>query len=155
MIMHSDPLLNPPAPRFSLLDQEGKKHSSDDYHGQWYMIYFYPKDDTPGCTKQACNLRDDFSALKNRHISVLGISLDSIQQHASFADKHQLPFPLLADQDGHIARAYQALFSLGPLKLAKRHSFLIDPEGVIRAVFRQVKAGQHSQQILQTFDQLK
>ncbi len=118
------------------------------------MLYFYPKDDTPGCTKQACNLRDDFSALKNRNITVLGISLDSSQQHANFAAKYQLPFPLLADQDGRVARAYQALFSLGPLQLAKRHSFLIDPEGVIRVVFRQVKAGQHSQQILQAFEQL-
>ena len=74
------------------------------------MLYFYPKDDTPGCTKQACNLRDDFSALKNRNITVLGISLDSSQQHANFAAKYQLPFPLLADQDGRVARAYQALF---------------------------------------------
>lgn len=153
--MSTDKLLNQPAPSFSLFDQENKQHQLSDYQGQWCVIYFYPKDDTPGCTKQACNLRDDYTVLQSLNISILGISLDNSATHAYFADKYQLPFPLLADQNGQVASAYQALFTLGPFKLAKRHSFLIDPAGIIRAIFRQVNTSQHTKQILEVFQQLR
>ena len=152
--MNIDPLLNHPEPNFALLDQELKSHCLDDYLASWLVIYFYPKDDTPGCTKQACNLRDDFNALKDRGINLLGLSLDSSEKHSKFIQKHQLPFPLLSDKEGLVAKEYQSLFSLGPIKFAKRHSFLIDPNGIVRAVFRKVIPNQHSQQILDSVDSL-
>jgi peroxiredoxin Q/BCP len=149
-----DAMLNQTAPAFSLPDQNDTLHSPSDYRGRWCVIYFYPKDDTPGCTKQACNLRDNYAVLVDKNIQIIGISCDKEQNHQQFADKYQLPFTLLSDAQGTTARQYQCLFSLGPIKFAKRHSFLIDPEGIIRATFRNVQAGQHSQQILDAFERL-
>ena len=150
----TDAMLDQVAPKFSLLDQHGNQHSLQDYQGDWCVIYFYPKDDTPGCTKQACNLRNNYSALTEKNIKIIGISVDTQQKHQQFVDKYQLPFPLLSDVKGGIAKQYKCLFSLGPIKFAKRHSFLIDPSGTIRAIFRSVQADQHSQQILASFQRL-
>lgn len=144
-------MLNQPAPAFSLPDHNGVLHRLSDYQGHWCLIYFYPKDDTPGCTKQACNLRDNYALLRDENIQVIGISLDNQKNHQQFVVKHQLPYTLLSDEKGVTARLYQCLFSLGPIKFAKRHSFLIDPSGIIRAVYRNIQAGQHSRQILEAY----
>lgn len=136
------------APKFELIDQHGNTHSLSQYRGHWVIVYFYPKNDTPGCTKQACEFRDDYKVLRANNTQVLGVSIDDRKSHAEFANKYQLPFPLLADTDGTIAKQYQALLNLGVFKLAKRHSFIIDPKGIIQMIYRKVDAKTHSDQIL-------
>lgn len=143
------------APDFNLLDQQGKSHSLNNYRGQWIVLYFYPKDDTPGCTKEACEFRDDYKTLRARNTQVLGVSVDHTDSHAKFAEKYSLPFPLLADTDGHTAKQYQALMNLGIVKLAKRHTFIIDPEGIIQMIYRKVDASSHSDQILDDLNKLQ
>lgn len=136
------------APEFNLYDQNGKTHSINQYAGQWLVLYFYPKDDTPGCIKEACAFRDEFRVITEQNTQVLGVSIDSQQSHAEFAEKYNLPFPLLADVGGKVAKSYQSLFSLGPFKFAKRHSFIIDPEGIVRKIYRRVNVSRHSQEII-------
>ncbi len=136
------------APDFSLLDQQGHAHSLKQYLGQWVVLYFYPKDDTPGCTQEACEFRDDYTVLQANNTQVLGVSLDNSSRHAAFSTKHRLPFPLLTDTNGQVARQYQALLNLGIIKIAKRHTFIIDPQGTIQKIYRKVNAHTHSKQIL-------
>ena len=143
------------APAFALKDQANKLHALADYRGRWVVLYFYPKDDTPGCTTEACNFRDDLGALRALTVQVLGVSLDDVQSHARFAEKFRLTFPLLADTDGVVARAYGALWSLGPIKFAKRHSFIIDPEGRIAKIYRDVKPETHSRELQQDLVKLQ
>lgn len=144
-----------PAPAFQLTDQSGTTRSLADYRGQWVVLYFYPKDDTPGCTTEACNFRDDLPMLRNLNVQILGVSVDDATSHARFADKFHLPFPLLADTTGEVARQYEALTSFGPFKFAKRQTFLIDPEGRLAKIYRDVKASTHSREILQDLKQLQ
>ena len=136
------------APEFELKDQDGETHSLEKYRGQWVVMYFYPKDDTPGCTKEACAFRDDYKTISAQNTQVLGISVDSTESHAEFAEKYNLPFPLLADIDGLVAKNYQSLLSLGFIKLAKRHTFIVDPDGIIKMIYRKVEPNSHSDQIL-------
>ena len=136
------------APDFLLNDQNGESHSLEKYRGQWVVLYFYPKDDTPGCTKQACAFRDDYKTLSAHNTQVLGISVDSIDSHDEFANKYSLPFPLLADIQGETAKNYQTLTSLGIIKFAKRHTFIIDPHGIIKKIYRKVDVSSHSDQVL-------
>ncbi len=143
------------APEFQLIDQHGQTHTLEKYRGRWIVLYFYPKDDTPGCTKQACAFRDDYKIISAQNIQVLGISLDSTKSHAKFAEKYNLPFPLLADKQGSIAKSYQALTSLGFFKLAKRHTFIIDPNGIIKMIYRKVDVATHSDQILTDLKKLQ
>ena len=138
-----------PAPDFRLLDQYGKPHSLADYRGRWVVLYFYPKDDTPGCTKEACAFRDDIRQLQQMQVALLGVSLDSVDSHRGFAKKYSLPFPLLADPGGEVAGAYGALWSLGPIRFARRHSFIIDPQGRIARIYRAVTPGGHSDEVIQ------
>ncbi|TNF37319.1 MAG: peroxiredoxin [Gammaproteobacteria bacterium] len=137
-----------PAPDFSLLDQNFKTHTLADYQDQWLVLYFYPKNDTPGCTTEACNFRDDIIHIRALKAQVIGISLDDAKSHEAFARKYSLPFPLLADTEGTTAEAYGALWKLGPVKFAKRHSFIIGPDGLIRKIYRDVDPKLHSQQII-------
>lgn len=137
-----------PAPEFILPDQSGTEHHLSDYRGRWVVLYFYPKDDTPGCTAEACSFRDDILQLRDLDVVVLGVSLDSRESHSAFADKHVLPFPLLSDERAEVSELYDTLFSLGPLMFAKRHTFLIDPEGKVAKVYRKVKAKVHSDQVI-------
>lgn len=137
-----------PAPAFELKDQDGKAHRLEDYRGRWVVLYFYPKDDTPGCTKEACNFRDDLPTLRNLGVQILGVSVDDVASHAAFARKFGLPFPLLADAGGAVARRYGSLWSLGPIKFAKRHSFIIDPQGRVARVYREVEPAQHSREVI-------
>jgi len=137
-----------PAPHFALQDQDGEQHRLQDYAGRWLVVYFYPKNDTPGCTREACEFRDDVFQFGKLNVGLLGISLDDIESHRRFAEKYSLPFPLLSDAEGRVAEAYGSLFSLGPLKFAKRHSFIIDPASRIARVYRDVDPKSHSDQVI-------
>lgn len=144
---------NQPAPEFTLPDETGVAHSLAEYRGKPVVLYFYPKDDTPGCTTEACNFRDDYHVYAENGIPVLGVSPDSVQSHAKFKEKYHLPFTLLADEGHKIADAYGVW---GPKKMMGREydgifrtTFLIGPDGQIVKVFENVKPDGHSQEILQ------
>jgi len=144
-----------PAPAFSLPDQNGKLHALSEYAGKWTVLYFYPKDDTPGCTKEACSFRDDLHQLENLGAQVIGVSVDDSDSHAKFAQKYHLPFPLLADKSGKVADSYGALTNLGLIKIAKRYTFLISPDGKIAKVYQSVDTSRHSQEIIDDLKLLK
>ncbi|GFO72358.1 peroxiredoxin Q/BCP [Bathymodiolus japonicus methanotrophic gill symbiont] len=147
--------LNQAAPNFVLYDAHENLHQLSDYRDQWLVIYFYPKDNTPGCTKEACALRDDHQAFANLKAQVVGISTDNSKSHLDFTAKQSLPFTLLADPEGKVSAAYGALFKLGPIKFCKRHSFIIDPTGKIAKIYRSVTPSLHSQKLLQDIEQLQ
>lgn len=134
---------------FSAIDQNGEEHSLAKYQGNWVLLYFYPKDNTPGCTKEACAFRDLFSEFKKAEVKVLGISRDSAASHQKFALKHQLPFTLLADENKEIIKKYQAD------GLFKRISYLIDPKGYIAKAYPKVKPEEHAQEILDDLSTLQ
>jgi peroxiredoxin Q/BCP len=136
------------APDFRLQDQNGQWHTLEQHRGQWIALYFYPKDQTPGCTKEACAFRDNIFAFEALGATILGISVDDVESHKKFAEKYSLPFALLADTGGTVARRYDVLRSLGPLKFAKRQSFLIDPSGRIVRHYTKVDAEKHSDEVL-------
>jgi len=137
------------APDFDLPDHNGNRHRLADYRGRWVVLYFYPKDDTPGCTAEACGFRDDITELRGLGAEVLGVSTDDGASHARFAAKFGLPFPLLADAGGKTARAYGSLLSVGPLKAARRHTFLIDPGGRLARIWRKVEAKRHAAAVIE------
>lgn len=149
-IAHAGPTPEPgsPAPVFTLPDAKQQNHSLKDYAGQWLVLYFYPKDDTLGCTKEACSFRDDMFQLEKLGAKVVGISVDDSASHAKFAEKYSLPFPLLSDADGKVADSYGALTNLGIIKIAKRYTYLIDPKGQIAKHYLSVDTSKHSQQII-------
>src|SRR3990172_5285488 len=126
------PATGAPAPAFSLADQAGKTRTLAEFRGKWVVLYFYPKDDTPGCTEEACNFRDDIFALSRMDAQVIGVSLDDSASHAQFAKKYSLPFPLLADPSGAVTDSYGALPQGG--RYAKRYTFLFDPAGKVAKV---------------------
>jgi peroxiredoxin Q/BCP len=145
-----------PAPDFSLPDETGTMRSLSEFRGKPVILYFYPKDDTPGCTQEACNFRDDYSAYEKAGVTILGVSPDSPKSHAKFKNKYWLPFPLLADEDHQVAERYNVW---GPKKYMGRSyegiyrtTFLIDAEGVIQKVFENVKPADHSAEILATLN---
>ena len=147
--------LNQSAPNFQLDDAHGIPHTLADYQGHWLIIYFYPKDNTPGCTKEACALRDDSEGFARLNSKIIGISTDNSNSHLKFSEQQSLPFALLADTEGQVSAVYGALFKLGPLKFCKRHSFIIDPAGKIAKIYRSVSPGLHSQALLQDLQQLQ
>ncbi|MBT7952361.1 MAG: peroxiredoxin [Gammaproteobacteria bacterium] len=136
------------APGFELIDQYKKTHKLADYAGKWLVLYFYPKDDTPGCTTEACSFRDDIFKIHELGAEVLGVSLDSAESHAKFAEKHGLPFSLLSDAESEVAEKYGCLTSMGPLTYAKRHTFIIDPEGKLAKIYRKVKPKKHVAEVI-------
>ncbi len=136
------------APSFTLNDAQGQTHYLSDYAGKYLVLYFYPKDDTPGCTKEACQFRDDMVQLEKLEAKVVGISVDSSESHANFAKKYHLPFPLLADPKGKVAESYHALTNFYVVKIAKRYTFLINPVGKIAKIYTNVDTSNHSQQII-------
>ncbi len=148
------PRAGQPAPAFSLVDQSQTMHSLKDYAGKWVVLYFYPKDDTPGCTKEACSFRDDLTQLEKLGAQVIGVSVDDSDSHAKFAAKYHLPFPLLADKNGSVAESYGALNNLGIIKIAKRYTFLIDPQGRIAKTYLSVDTSRHSQEIIDDLKKL-
>ncbi len=141
-----------PAPEFEMLDDTNVKRKLSDFRGKNVVLYFYPADDTPGCTKEACNFRDDYSAYENANVVVLGVSPDSVESHVKFKKKFQLQFPLLVDEGHQVCDAYGAW---GPKKyLGKeyegvlRTTFLIDGNGNIIKVFENVRPAEHSAEVL-------
>ena len=117
------------------------------YRGRWLVLYFYPRDATPGCTREACDFRDNLLKVQALNAEVVGISVDSSDAHARFAKQHHLPFPLLADTAGKTAAAYGALFKLGPLRFARRHTFILTPEGRVGKIYRQVNPDHHAAEV--------
>lgn len=137
------------APDFELIDQDGAMHSIEDYRGKWVALYFYPKDNTPGCTTEACEFRDNIFAFKRANCEILGVSLDDAESHKAFAEEHDLPFPLLADTEGTTAAAYGVKAKLFGMTLAKRQTFLIDPDGNIAKHYENVDPDSHTAEVLE------
>jgi peroxiredoxin Q/BCP len=129
-----------PAPDFKLPDQNGKVHTLEDFRGKWLALYFYPKDDTPGCTEQACKFRDDLHKLTALGANVVGVSV---------------PFPLLADNNGETAVQYGSLLNLGIVKFAKRNTFLIDPKGKIAKIYLSASASRNSIEVIEDLKKLQ
>lgn len=143
-----------PAPDFALPDETETVRRLSDFRGSYVILYFYPEDDTPGCTKEACNFRDDYSAYEDAGITILGVSPDSPKSHAKFKKKYGLPFSLLADQGHKICDVYgvwgeKSLFGHHYLGVV-RTTFLIDPQGNIAQVFEKVRPSEHSAELLAT-----
>lgn len=139
------------APAFSLQDQDGVTHTLNQYLGKKVLIYFYPKDDTPGCTTEACSFRDSYSMLQEAGLVVLGISKDTVKSHKKFGEKYNLPFPLLADIDTTVCQAYgvwgKKKFMGREYMGISRKSFLIDEEGKIAKIYEEVKPKDHTKEV--------
>ena len=137
---------------FTLPDQNGKMQSLSSYRGKWVVLYFYPKDDTPGCTKEACNFRDSFHVLEGKNVVILGVSKDSVASHAKFAKKYDLNFPLLADEERVAIDAYGAWvkkkFMGHEFEGVTRMTYLIDPEGKVGKVYPKVNPLTHASEII-------
>jgi peroxiredoxin Q/BCP len=135
------------APDFTLADQNGSMHTLSSYLGQKIVVYFYPKDDTPGCTKEACGIRDNFKEFISEQIQVFGISYDNPESHKKFAEKYEIPFILLSDTDKKVAKSYAA----NGLLFAKRKTYLINEEGRIIKIFEKVDVSDHANEIINEF----
>lgn len=142
------------APDFRLQDQNGTWHSLDRYRGQWIVLYFYPKDDTPGCTTEACAFRDNIFAFEDVGAVILGVSLDDVESHQAFAEKYSLPFSLLSDADGQAATKYGVLRTSGTFRFAQRQSFIIDPNGNVARHYAKVDPANHSKEVLADLKEL-
>jgi peroxiredoxin Q/BCP len=150
------PAVGKAAPAFKLQDQAGKWHSLADYKGKWVALYFYPKDDTPGCTTQACGFRDNIFAFNKEGAVIVGISVDAVASHKEFAEKHSLPFTLLADSDKAVTRSYGVLKTyMGVMEMARRDTFIIDPQGRIAKHYESVDPEGHAQVVLADIKALK
>ena len=136
------------APSFSLEDQNSLTHQLGGYTGKWVVLYFYPKDDTPGCTTQACDFRDAVKRIIASKSVVFGSSLDSVESHKKFSDKNNLPFSLLSDNKGKVAKQYNSLSNFLGYKSAKRNTFIISPEGKIAKIYLSVDPKTHSEMVL-------
>ena len=139
------------APDFTLFDQHGSTHTLSLYKGKKVVIYFYPKDDTPGCTKQACSIRDSYNEFSNQDIVVFGISYDNSITHQKFIQKYKLPFNLLSDSDKTVSQLYGTKGVFFPI----RKTFLIDESGIIVKVYNQVSVLDHGNDILREFNTMK
>ena len=140
------------APDFTLSDQFDNNHTLSDYQGNWVILYFYPKDMTPGCTTEACNFRDNFPNFQKLNTAILGISKDNNKRHATFADKYKLPFSLLSDTEGEVCEKYdvwkkKSLYGKTFMGIV-RSTFLIDPDGKIARVYSKVKVKEHASELL-------
>src|SRR5580693_1970841 len=143
------------APDFTLPSQEGSPVSLKDYRGKWVVLYFYPKDQTAGCTREAHNFQTDEPKYSQRNAVVLGVSLDSVDSHKKFCAKDGLNFKLLADRDGKVSEEYGSLTNLGVAKFAARNTFLIDPSGKVRKAYTRVDPSRHSEDVLAALDRLQ
>jgi peroxiredoxin Q/BCP len=147
------PKVGEAAPDFSLPDQNGQTHKLSDFRGKWLVLYFYVKDDTPGCTEQACKFRDDIHQLGELGAQVVGVSVDNTASHADFAKKYSLPFPLLADSKGETAARYDSLRGDGIL--AKRNTFVIDPRSRIAKIYLSASTSRNSAEVIEDLKKLK
>ena len=147
--VNADPVkIGQPAPEFELPDQTGQLHSLEDYRDQWVVLYFYPKDETPGCITEACEFRDRIFDFRKANAQILGVSLDDVESHQKFAENYDLPVPLLADVAGKTAHAYGVRTRMIGMQIAKRETFLIDPDGNLVKHYRNVKPATHSAEVL-------
>jgi peroxiredoxin Q/BCP len=142
------------APDFNLQDQNGNWHTLDNYKGQWVVLFFYPKDQTPGCTTEACNFRDNIFEFQKLNAQILGVSLDDIESHQAFSEKYSLPYPILADVNKECATEYGVLGKFMMMTIAKRQSFLINPEGQIVKHYKKVDPDTHTKEVIIDLKQL-
>ena len=142
------PKIGQMAPIFDLPDQSGTRHKLQDYSGSWLVLYFYPKDDTPICTKEACAFRDDFAKIRAAGANIVGISLDDVSSHAKFAKKNHLPFALLSDTSGKVTEEYGVMMNLLLFRIPKRYTFLIDPDGHVAKIYDKVQVYAHVNDVL-------
>jgi len=142
------PQVGSAAPGFKLQDQNGEWHDLNDYRGKWLAVYFYPKDDTPGCTTEACSFRDNIYAFKGIGAEVVGISVDDVDSHKDFATKYKLPFTILSDAGGSVSDAYGVLRDYKMMQIASRQSFLVNPDGIIVKHYADVDPESHTEQVL-------
>jgi thioredoxin-dependent peroxiredoxin len=153
-LAEDQPAVGEPAPDFELPDQEGQLHSLEDYRDSWVVLYFYPKDETPGCTTEACEFRDNIFAYRKLDAQIIGVSLDDVDSHSKFAEKHGLPFPLLADTEGSVAEAYGVKTRKFGFAMANRETFIIGPEGNIAKHYADVDPDTHSADVLDDLEAL-
>ena len=150
--------INNIAPDFSLPDQNGENHKLSDYRGSWVLLYFYPKDDTPGCAKEACSIRDNYPDFKKLKINVFGVSIDSTESHKKFKEKYDLPFTLLSDRNKEVVKKYGAWgkkkFMGKEYDGIYRISFLINPKGKIAKIYKKVTPEIHAQEVLKDLNDL-
>lgn len=144
-----------PAPQFKLQDQKQKWHELSQYKGQWVVLYFYPKDNSPGCTEEANQFKALYPTFQKNNAVVLGVSLDDVQSHQKFSEKLDLPFPILADQQHSLANQLNVVRNLGLFKVAKRESFLIDPNGTIVYHYSSVNTQSHAAEVLNDIQKFK
>ena len=152
--LQASPNVGSEAPDFSLKDQYGKTHNLKDYKGQWLVVYFYPRDNTPGCTIEAGSFRDNHKQFASRNSSVVGISVDDVESHLDFSDTLKLNFSLLADEDKKTAKSYQVLTDLGLIAYSSRETFIIDPDGRIANHYDDVDPKTHTKIVLEKLDEL-
>jgi len=154
-MVYAESMQGQPAPTFNLQDQTGEQHQLNDYAGQWLVVYFYPKDDTSGCTIEAKAFRDNYQVLKAMNTEVLGVSLDDAASHQAFIDKHNLPFNLLVDSDKMMSRAYGVDGGMAFFSYAKRQTFIIDPKGYIAEHFEDVDPSSHFDEVFVALKKLQ
>ena len=142
------------APNFNLQDQNGEWHTLDNYKGKWVVLFFYPKDQTPGCTTEACNFRDNIFEFEKLNAQILGVSLDDVESHQAFSEKYSLPYPILADVNKECATEYGVLGKFMMMTIAKRQSFLINPEGSIVKHYKKVDPDTHTKEVIVDLKQL-
>ncbi len=142
------------APGFDIPDQHGVFHTLKEYKGKWLVLYFYPKDDTPGCTTEALNFSKDYKTIQDMGAEIVGASLDDIESHKKFADKHNIPFTLLADKDEIMSTAYDVVKKVPLMHYAKRQTFIIDPNGIVAKFYEDVTASSHSKEVINDLTQL-
>jgi peroxiredoxin Q/BCP len=143
------------APEFLLADGDGRMRQSSEWHGSWLILYFYPRDDTPGCTAEAKAFNERLPELAALKAQVVGVSVDNVDSHRTFASRFGLNFPLLADSDGQVSRRYGMLNDFAIVKFAKRHTFLIAPDGRIAKIYRDVEPALHAQEIIADLKRLR
>jgi thioredoxin-dependent peroxiredoxin len=152
-LIFGDPLkIGQAAPDFGALDQDGVIHKLTQYRGQWVVLYFYPRDFTPGCTAEACSFRDGFEEIRSQNAVILGVSTDSVEKHQKFAQAHRLPFKMLSDSDKSVSRAFGTLTMVG---VSNRVTFLIDPNGVIRDVLSKISYQSYASVVAERLSKLK
>lgn len=150
------PKAGAPAPAFRLQDQSGKWVTLEEQRGKWLVLYFYPKDNTPGCTTQACGFRDDIFAFRRANATILGVSVDDVASHSAFAKEHSLPFSVLADSSKQMSKTYGVLYrAFGLFEMAHRETFIIDPQGRVAKHYPDVDPKGHSQLVLADLKKLQ